>query len=75
MANMLDMDAVYAAIRNAGVELPERARAEDIGGRLISLFIKCEPNRDARLRGRRQVMFNDSDVPYHRHAKRRWAVR
>ena len=69
MANMLDMDAVYAAIRNAGVDLPARARAEDIGGRLISLFIKCEPNRDARLRGRRQVMFNDSDVPYHRHAK------
>ena len=69
MANMLDMDAVYMAIRNAGVDLPERARAEDIRGRLISLFIKCEPNRDARLRGRRQVMFNDSDVPYHRHAK------
>ena len=69
MADMLDMDAVYSAIRNAGLDLPDRARAEDIRGRLVAMFIKCEPNRDAKLRGRRQVMFNDSDVPYHRHAK------
>jgi cyanuric acid amidohydrolase len=69
MADMLDMDGVYAAIRDAGLDLPDRPRAEDLGGRLVSMFIKCEPNRDARLKGRRQVMFNDSDVPYHRHAK------
>jgi barbiturase len=69
MSDMLDMDGVYAAIRNAGLELPARPNAEDLQGRLIALFIKCEPNRNARLRGRRQVMFNDSDVPYHRHAK------
>jgi barbiturase len=69
MSDMLDMDGVYSAIRSAGLELPERPRAEDLQGRLVALFIKCEPNRNARLRGRRQVMFNDSDVPYHRHAK------
>src|SRR3984885_9883024 len=69
MKDLLDMDGVYRAIRNAGLELPERPRAEDLGGRLVAMFIKCEPNRNARLRGRRQVMFNDSDVPYHRHAK------
>ena len=69
MKDMLDMDAVYGAIRGAGLELPDRPRAEDLGGKLVSLFIKCEPNRNAKLRGRRQVMFNDSDVPYHRHAK------
>jgi ring-opening amidohydrolase-like protein len=69
MADMLDMDGVYQAIRNAGLELPDRPRAEDLGGRLVAMFIKCEPNRNAKLRGRRQVMFNDSDVPYHRHAK------
>jgi barbiturase len=69
MSDMLDMDGVYSAIRNAGLELPNRPRAEDLQGRLVALFIKCEPNRNARLRGRRQVMFNDSDVPYHRHAK------
>jgi len=69
MSDMLDMDGVYSAIRNAGLELPARPRAEDLQGALVALFIKCEPNRNARLRGRRQVMFNDSDVPYHRHAK------
>jgi cyanuric acid amidohydrolase len=69
MADMLDMDGVYGAIRNAGLELPDRPRAEDLRDRLIAMFIKCEPNRNAKLRGRRQVMFNDSDVPYHRHAK------
>jgi cyanuric acid amidohydrolase len=69
MADMLDMDGVYQAIRVAGLDLPDRPRAEDLNGRLVSMFIKCEPNRNARLKGRRQVMFNDSDVPYHRHAK------
>ena len=69
MKDMLDMDGVYSAIRDAGLELPDRPRAEDLQGRLVAMFIKCEPNRDAKLRGRRQVMFNDSDIPYHRHAK------
>jgi cyanuric acid amidohydrolase len=69
MKDMLDIDGVYQAIRDAGLTLPQRPRAEDLGGRLVAMFIKCEPNRNARLRGRRQVMFNDSDVPYHRHAK------
>ena len=69
MADMLDMDGVYQAIRVAGLDLPDRPRAEDLKGRLVSMFIKCEPNRNAKLKGRRQVMFNDFDVPYHRHAK------
>lgn len=69
MADMLDMAGVYDAIGNAGLALPDRPRAEDLGGRLVAMFIKCEPNRNAKLRGRRQVMFNDSDIPYHRHAK------
>jgi ring-opening amidohydrolase-like protein len=69
MSDMLDMHGVYAAIQSAGLALPERPRAEDLDGRLVSMFIKCEPNRNALLRGRRQVMFNDSDIPYHRHAK------
>jgi cyanuric acid amidohydrolase len=69
MKDMLDMDGVYGAIRSAGLNLPERPRAEDLQGRLVAMFIKCEPNRNAKLRDRRQVMFNDSDIPYHRHAK------
>jgi ring-opening amidohydrolase-like protein len=69
MKDLLDIDAVYAAIRSAGLDLPERARASDLGGRVVNCFIKCEPNSDGRLRGRRLVMFNDSDVSVHRHTK------
>src|SRR6202030_292722 len=32
MKDALDIHGIYAAIRNAGLDLPERARAEDLGG-------------------------------------------
>lgn len=69
MQDALDLDGVYAAIRNAGLALPERPRAEDLGGRLVNLFIKCEADRRALLRGRRQIALDDSDVHHHRHIK------
>jgi barbiturase len=69
MRDALDIDAIYAAIRNAGLELPERARAEDLKGRVVNVFIKCEADRRGSLRGRRQIMLDDSDVHHHRHSK------
>jgi barbiturase len=69
MRDALDIDGVYAAIRNAGLELPSRPRAEDLGGRVVNCFLKCEADRRATLRGRRQIMLDDSDVHHHRHAK------
>ena len=69
MKDALDIDAVYAAIRNAGLDLPERPRAEDLKGRVVNCFMKCEADRTGKLRGRRQIMLDDSDVPWHRHAK------
>jgi cyanuric acid amidohydrolase len=69
MKDALDIDGIYAAIRNAGLELPERPRAEDLGGRLVNCFIKCEADRRGTLRGRRQIMLDDSDVHHHRHSK------
>ena len=69
MNDALDIDAIYAAIRNAGLDLPERPRAEDLGGRVVNCFIKCEADRRGTLRGRRQIMLDDSDVHHHRHAK------
>jgi cyanuric acid amidohydrolase len=63
------MDGIYAAIRNAGLPLPERARAEDLQGKLVNCFIKCEADHRGTLRGRRQIMLDDSDVHHHRHAK------
>ncbi len=69
MKDALDQDAVYEAIRAAGLSLPERPRAADLGDRVVNVFAKCEADPTARLRGRRQVMLDDSDVHHHRHAK------
>ncbi len=69
MKDALDVEGIYDAIRNAGLPLPECARPADLGGRLVNCFIKCEADRRGTLRGRRQIMLDDSDVHHHRHAK------
>lgn len=69
MNDALDIKGIYNSIRDAGLELPERPTAEDLGGQLVNCFIKCEADPTALLRGRRQIMLDDSDVHHHRHAK------
>jgi len=69
MKDALDIDAVYAAIANAGLSLPPRPRADDLQGRVVNCFIKCEADPRGELRGRRQIMLDDSDVHHHRHSK------
>jgi cyanuric acid amidohydrolase len=69
MKDALDIDGIYEAIRNAGLDLPARPRAEDLGGRVVNCFIKCEADRRGTLRGRRQIMLDDSDVHHQRHSK------
>src|SRR6266478_2518989 len=51
MKDALDIDGIYAAIRNAGLDLPERPRSEDLKGRLVKCFIKSEADHRAKLRG------------------------
>jgi cyanuric acid amidohydrolase len=69
MKDALDIDGIYDSIRDAGLTLPERPRAEDLGGKLVNVFMKCEADRTGKLRGRRQIMLDDSDVSWHRHIK------
>ena len=69
MRDALDIDGIYEAIRNAGLALPDRPRASDLNGKLVNCFLKCEADRSGQLRGRRQIMLDDSDVHHHRHAK------
>jgi len=69
MKDAVDIDGIYDAIRDAGLALPERPRAEDLRGRLVNCFIKCEADHRALLRGRRQIALDDSDVHHHRHIK------
>ncbi len=69
MNDALDFEGIYEAIRNAGLDLPERARAEDLGDALVNCFIKCETHPEGRLRGRRLVSINDSDIHHTHHTK------
>jgi barbiturase len=69
MKDALDLDGIYAAIVDAGLALPARPRAEDLQNRLVNCFIKCEADPRGQLRGRRQIMLDDSDVHHHRHSK------
>src|SRR5262249_21214120 len=49
MRDALDIDGIYEAIRNAGLDLPARPRAEDLKGRLVNCFIKCQADRRGTL--------------------------
>jgi ring-opening amidohydrolase-like protein len=69
MADALDADGVWAAIRDAGLDLPDRPHPTDLDGRLVNVFIKCEASQDGRVRGRRNAMLDDSDVHWHRQIK------
>jgi cyanuric acid amidohydrolase len=68
MRDALDAPAVRAALRAAGLrvecELVEADRA-----RLVNVFAKGEPEPSGATRGRRHVMFDDSDVNYTRHIR------
>ena len=69
MRDALDTEGIWEAIRSAGVDLPERPHPEDLGDRLVNLFIKCEADPSGRVRGRRNIMLDDSDVHWHRQIK------
>jgi barbiturase len=69
MRDALDADGVWAAIRNAGLPLPERPHPDDLGDRLVNVFLKCEADPSGSVRGRRNIMLDDSDVHWHRQIK------
>jgi cyanuric acid amidohydrolase len=69
MQDALDADAIWAAIRDAGLDLPDRPHPRDLDGKLVNVFLKCEASRDGVVRGRRNAMLDDSDVHWHRQIK------
>jgi cyanuric acid amidohydrolase len=69
MNDALDQDGIWAAIRSAGLDLPERPHSSDLDGRLVNVFLKCEVSQDGIVRGRRNAMLDDSDVHWHRQIK------
>ncbi len=69
MRDALDSDGIWAAIKDAGLDLPERPHPSDLDGRLVNVFLKCEASQDGHVRGRRNAMLDDSDVHWHRQIK------
>jgi ring-opening amidohydrolase-like protein len=69
MKDALDQDGIWEAIREAGLDLPERPHTADLDGRLVNVFLKCEASQDGQVRGRRNAMLDDSDVHWHRQIK------
>ena len=49
MQDALDQDGIWAAIRDAGLDLPERPHRSDIDGRLVNVFLKCEASLDGQV--------------------------
>ena len=63
-------DGVWESIRSAGLDdLPERPRTSDLRGRVVNVFCKCEADPTGRVRDRRNIMLDDSDVHWHRQIK------
>jgi cyanuric acid amidohydrolase len=69
MRDALDADGVWESIRSAGLELPERPRTSDLDGKVVNIFCKCEADPTGRVRERRNIMLDDSDVHWHRQIK------
>jgi cyanuric acid amidohydrolase len=71
MEDALDMDGVWQAIRNAGLDdLPaDCPHPRHLKGRLVNLFLKCEADPSGQVRGKRNIMLDDSDVHWHRQIK------
>ncbi|MEU8380074.1 ring-opening amidohydrolase [Streptosporangium sp. NPDC048865] len=69
MKDALDADGIWEAIRSSGIELPERPHPSDLGDRLVNVFMKCEADPSGSVRGRRNIMLDDSDVHWHRQIK------
>ena len=69
MKDALDTEGIWEAIKDAGLELPDRPRSSDLGDKLVNVFLKCEVSQEGVVRGRRNAMLDDSDVHWHRQIK------
>ncbi len=71
MKDALDMDGLWEALRGAGLDdMPaDCPHPRHIKGRLDNMFVKCEADPTGRVRGRRNIMLDDSDVAWHRQIK------
>ena len=68
MKDALDAASVREALRQAGLRVSCELEKAD-RDQLVNVFVKAEPDKSGRTRGRRHVMFDDSDINYTRHIR------
>ncbi len=68
MADGIDLAAVQAALRGAGLAaVGQLSAAEE--ARVVAVLAKAEPSGNGRIRGARHIMNDDSDIYATRHAR------
>jgi cyanuric acid amidohydrolase len=69
MADAIALPAVHAALRAAGLDTNGGQLAEVEATRLVAVLAKAEPSSTGMIRGKRHIMWDDSDINATRHAR------
>jgi cyanuric acid amidohydrolase len=69
MRDAIDLPAVQRALGAAGLEAGGGQLDAESSARLVALLCKAEPSSTGRIRGRRHIMWDDSDINATRHAR------
>jgi cyanuric acid amidohydrolase len=68
MQDALDVGAVHATLQRLGLS-SQGQLAPDDAARICAVLAKAEPSRSGTIRGRRHIMWDDSDINATRHAR------
>jgi cyanuric acid amidohydrolase len=68
MADAIDIEPVRAALARLGLDMPGQLRPAQ-QRQLVALLGKAEASHDAKIRGYRHTMLDDSDISSTRHAR------
>ena len=68
MKDAIDLPAVHTVLRELGMHTSGQLDAAD-RGRVRAVLAKAEASRDGRIRGRRHIMLDDSDINATRHSR------
>jgi cyanuric acid amidohydrolase len=68
MADALDIGAVAGVLADLGLDAAPQLDASALE-RIAGVFVKCEPQRQGRVRGARHTMLDDTDINAQRHIR------
>ena len=68
MSDALDIGAVVGALADLGLEAAPQL-SEAALARIAGVFVKCEPQRQGRVRASRHTMLDDTDINAQRHVR------